>query len=251
MTLLGWSRAILLQVAHPLVAAGVAEHGTFRSSPVAPLTRLHHTVHAMLSLAFGDAVSRERTLDTIRAIHRRVHGVLRQPAGGFPAGTPYSAEDPALLLWVHATLLDSMLLAYDRVVAPLSTAERDAYCEEAAPIAVALGARDHEVPRTWAALGRYMDTMIASGTIAVGTEARELAHHVLAPRIFILVWPAARMNRLATIGFLPPAVRAQYGFRWSARQERRLERLLGVIRNVRRRLPDSLALWRQSRGSRS
>ena len=251
MTLLGWSRAILLQLAHPLVAAGVAEHGTFRSTPVAPVTRLHHTVRAMLSLAFGDAAARERTLDTIRAIHRRVHGVLPQSVGSFTTGTPYSAEDPALLLWVHATLLDSMLLAYDRMVSPLSIAERDAYCEEAAPIAVALGAHDHEVPRTWDALARYMETMITSGTIAVGAEARQLAEHVLAPKIFILVWPAARMNRLVTIGFLPPTVRALYGFRWSARDERRLERLLGVMRTVRRGIPDWAALWPQSRGFRS
>ena len=247
--MLGWSRAILLQLAHPLVAAGVAEHGTFRSTPVAPITRLHQTVRAMLSLAFGDAAARERTLDTIRAIHRRVHGVLSQPVGSFPAGTRYSAEDPALLLWVHATLLDSMLLAYDRVVSPLSTAERDAYCEEAAPIAVALGAHDNEVPRTSEALGRYMETMIGSGTVTVGSEARQLAQHVLAPNIFILVWPAARMNRLITIGFLPPPLRAEYGFAWSARDERRLARVLAGIRMARRGVPEWLALWPQARSS--
>jgi uncharacterized protein (DUF2236 family) len=247
LTLVGWSRAILLQLAHPLVAAGVAEHGTFRRTPVAPIARLHHTVRAMLSLTFGDAAARERTLDTIRAIHRRVHGVLPAAVGTFAAGTRYSAEDPALLLWVHATLLDSMLLAYERVVAPLSRAERDDYCEEAAPVALALGARDHEVPRTADALERYMDTMIASGTIAAGIQARQLARQVLAPRIFILVWPAARMNRLVTIGFLPPQVRAQYGYDWSARDERRLERLLRVVRNVRRRAPEWIALWPQAR----
>jgi uncharacterized protein (DUF2236 family) len=201
----------------------------------------------MLSLAFGDAAARERTLDSIRAIHRRVHGVLPHVVGRFPGGTPYSAEDPALLLWVHATLLESMLVAYDRVVDPLSTAERDAYCEEAAGIAVALGAREVEVPRTWESLGRYMDTMIGSGTIAVGQEARQLATHVLAPGIFILVWPAARVNRLVTIGLLPPLVRAQYGFTWSARDQRRLERVLGAIRSVRGAMPAQIALWRQAR----
>ena len=200
----------------------------------------------MLSLAFGDAAARERTLDIIRAIHRRVHGVLPHDVGRFPAGTRYSAEDPALLLWVHATLLDS-IVAYDRVVRPLSIAERDAYCEEAAPIAVALGAREAAIPRTWESLGCYMDAMIDSGTIAVGTEARQLARNVLAPKIFILVWPAARVNRLVTIGLLPPPVRAQYGFAWSARDERRLGRVLGAIRGVRRAMPAQIALWPQAR----
>ena len=249
LTLLGWSRAILLQLAHPLVAAGVAQHGTFRSTPLAPIVRLHHTVRAMLSLAFGDDAARERTLDIIRAIHRRVHGVLPHEVGSFAAGTPYSAEDPALLLWVHATLVDSMLLAYDRVVSPLSTAERDAYCTEAAAVAVALGARDDEVPRTWAALGGYMDTMIRSRTIAVGAEARQLADGVLTPAIFLVVWPAARVNRLVTVGLLPPSVRTQYGFTWSRRDERRLERVLRVISAVRRAVPAQIALWPDARRS--
>jgi uncharacterized protein (DUF2236 family) len=126
-------------------------------------------------------------------------------------------------------------------------AERDAYCEEAAAVAVALGAREAEVPRTWESLGRYMDAMIGSGTIAVGREARQLATHVLAPTIFILVWPAARVNRLVTIGLLPPPVRAQYGFPWSARDERRLQRVLDLIRTVRRGAPTWLALWPQAR----
>jgi uncharacterized protein (DUF2236 family) len=249
LTLLGWSRAILLQLAHPLVAAGVAEHGTFRSTALAPITRLHHTVRAMLTLAFGDPAARDRTLDVIRSIHRRVHGVLAQPVGRFGAGTPYSAEDPALLLWVHATLLDSMVLAYDHVVSPLSTSERDAYCEEAAPIAGALGARDDEVPRTWEALGRYIETMISSGTVTVGAEAKQLAQHVLAPKIFLLVWPAARVNRFVTIGLLPPPLRTQYGFAWSERDERRLERLLKMIRKARCGVPDWAALWPQARSS--
>src|SRR5688500_9884495 len=87
----GWSRAILLQLAHPLVAAGVAEHSTFRGGPLTAAVRLHHTVRAMLALTFGDEATREAALEGIRAIHRRVHGRLPVAAGRFPEGTPYSA----------------------------------------------------------------------------------------------------------------------------------------------------------------
>src|SRR6185436_12966432 len=66
-----------------------------------------HTVHAMLSLTFGDDVARQRTLDTIRGIHRRVNGVLPESTGCYPSGTRYSAEDPDLVLWVHETLIES------------------------------------------------------------------------------------------------------------------------------------------------
>src|SRR5687767_8941419 len=94
--LLGWSRAILMQLAHPLVAAGVLQHSTFKGGVVEAAARLHHTVSAMLSLTFADEARRTATLTQIRAIHRRVHGSLAAPAGPFPAGTRYSAEDPAL-----------------------------------------------------------------------------------------------------------------------------------------------------------
>ena len=245
--LLGWGRAILMQFAHPLLAAGVAEHSTFRGGPFAAAIRLHHTVRAMLSLTFGSAAAQQQTLDIIRAIHRRVNGQLPEAVGRFPAGTPYSAEDPALLLWVHATLLDSIPPLYDRLVAPLSAAERDAYCSEAASVAIELGARSDEVPRTWDALQRYLESTLASGSIVVGPAARALAEALLAPPLAFVVWPAARVNRLIAAGLLPAELRRQYGFAWDARAERRLERTLGAIRGVRRITPAALAQWPESR----
>ena len=123
--LLGWARAILLQLAHPLVAAGVADHSSFRDGPLASARRLHHTVRSMLALTFGDDAGRDLALDGIRTIHRRVNGTLRTAVGRFPQGTRYSAEDPDLVLWVHVTLLDSIPLVYERLIAPLTDAERD------------------------------------------------------------------------------------------------------------------------------
>jgi uncharacterized protein (DUF2236 family) len=243
--LLGWSRAILLQLAHPLVAAGVAEHSTFRGGPLAAARRLHHTVRAMLALTFGDVSARERALEDIRAIHRRVSGRLPTPVGRFAAGTRYSAEDPDLVLWVHATLLESIPLAYDMLVAPLASAERDAYCAEAAEIALALGAREPDVPRTWAVLGRYLDAMYASGAISVGPSAAELASAVLAPAP--VVAPLGWVNRLVTVGLLPPDIRRMYGFAWGPADERRLGRLVPVARAGRRLLPAAIAWWPEAR----
>jgi uncharacterized protein (DUF2236 family) len=92
--LLGWSRAILMQLAHPLVAAGVHDHSTFRHGPLTAATRLHETVKAMLALTFGDAQRSGAALDGIRAIHHRVHGALSHSIGPYLAGSRYSAEDP-------------------------------------------------------------------------------------------------------------------------------------------------------------
>lgn len=245
--LLGWARAILLQLAHPLVAAGVFDHSGFRGTPWAAASRLYHTVHAMLSLTFGDEAARARTLDTIRAIHRRVNGVLTETTGSYGAGTRYSAEDPSLVLWVHATLIESVILVYDALVAPLTTAERDAYCAEAFPIAVELAAREDDVPRTWTDLRAYLDRMYASNALAVGTQGRQLASAVLTPSGGWLVAPATWINRIVTIGLLPPQVREQYEMTWTPRDARVFTRLVSVLRASRRGLPAALAHWPAAR----
>ena len=245
--LLAWSRAILLQVAHPLVAAGVAEHSSFREGRFAAAVRLRHTVRAMLSLTFGTAEAREAALARITAIHRRVNGRLREAAGPFPAGTSYSAEDPALVRWVHLTLLESVPLVYDLLVAPLAAADRDAYCAEAAPVARALGATD--VPSSWRELRAGIEAMYDSGCVTVGRQGRELASAVLAPPFAPIVAPIAHVNRLFAIGFLPPGLRAQYGFAWRERDERALARWVRILRGTRRVTPDVLALWPEARAA--
>ena len=245
--MLGWSRAILLQLAHPLVAAGVAEHGSFRSGGITAITRLHHTVRAMLALTFGEAAARQAAIDGIRAIHRRVHGRLPAPAGIFPAGTAYSAEDPALVLWVHATLMESIPLVYDLVVSPFSPTDRDAYCEEAAPLAIELGARPEDVPRTWDATREYVRRMHASGAIAVSAQARELAAAVLSPPFGWLVGPLATANWLITVGLLPSALHTQYGLEWDERHEARLATTVRRLRALRRIMPRRVALWPEAR----
>lgn len=245
-SLLAWSRAILLQLAHPLVAAGVDDHSTFRAGRFMAALRLHHTVRAMLSLTFGNDAARDATIATINGIHRRVNGTLREKVGPFPAGTPYSAEDPALLLWVHATLLESIPLVYEQVVAPLSARERDVYCEEATWVPRALGAPEG-APRTWPELQEYLAQMHQSGVLVVSAQARQLARAVLAPPLATLAWPAAYLNRLVTVGLLPPPVRQQYGFSWSRADEIRMSRALAVLRRVRRLTPNALALWPEAR----
>ena len=248
--LLGWSRAILLQLAHPLVAAGIADHSGFRGGAIAAALRLRHTVRAMLNLAFGDRAAAEATIAGIRAIHRRVHGHLREPTGRFPAGHPYSAEDPALLLWVHATLIESVILVYEQLVGAVSDADRDQYCEDSAAVALALGAREGDVPRTWVALRHYMDGVHASGVLAVGTDARVLSRAILYPPISVITAPIAWINRSMALGLLPDAIRTQYGFTWSRRRDRRLMLVMRLVRLMRRALPFGWERWPEARGAR-
>ena len=149
--LIAWVRAILLQFAHPLIAAGVAQHSTFRGGPMAAWARLRHTLGAMLALTFGTDAERDAAVDGIRAIHRRVNGTLAHACGPFAAGSHYSAEDPALLTWVHATLIESTVLVYEQLIGPLSAAERDRYCDDAAELADVLRTAEADVVTGFAA----------------------------------------------------------------------------------------------------
>jgi uncharacterized protein (DUF2236 family) len=246
LVVLGWPRAILLQFAHPLVAAGVADHSSFRQGRVSAVMRLHYTIRAMLALGFGNEAERRGALEGIRTIHRRVNGTLREAAGIFPAGTRYSAEDPELVLWVHATLLETIPMMYELLVAPMSDADRDTYCVETAPVAVDLGARPETVPMTWGALHAYLDRMYASGAIAVGADARALAPHVLSP-LGLAAAPYEWFNRLLTVGLQPPQIREAYGYRWTEGDDRSLRRAAGLLRGARRLTPSLLALWPEAR----
>jgi uncharacterized protein (DUF2236 family) len=244
--LLGWSRAILMQLAHPLIAAGVGEHSSFKGTAAQAAVRAHQTVGAMLSLTFGNDERRENTLEHIRGIHRMVNGTLSETVGRFPAGTRYSAEDPELLLWVHATLLDSTVDVYQRLVAPISSADLDTYCQESLPTLLELGGDPATALNTWADVRAYMTQMEKSGVLAVSARTRALADSVIWPRG---IWPlvVGPLNREITVGLLSPALRAVYGYSWDAARETRFRRLLGLIRAVRRVTPRTVAEFRDAR----
>lgn len=251
LVVLGWPRAVLMQMAHPLIAAGVARHSGFRDGALAAVGRLRSTVGAMLRVTFGTEDEAARTVAHIRTIHRHVNGRLHEPVGRFPAGTRYSAEDPDLVLWVHATLLDSVMLFYDRVVTPLSEAERDTICGEATWLPVALGARPEEVPATASGLDGYLQDTCRGGTLAVGADARAIASAILRPPGGRLAGPLTWTHRLLTVGTLPDPVRELYGLRWTARDARRLAAVLRWLKRVRPVLPDVIALWPEARRARA
>jgi uncharacterized protein (DUF2236 family) len=197
----------------------------------------------MLALTFGNEARRDTTIARIRAIHQRVRGTLARPAGRYAAGTPYSADDPELLLWVHATLLESIVIVYGLLVRPLKTDALDRFCSESAPTLLALGGDPAAAPRTWRALQEYIERVHHTGALHVSQEGREIARAVLWPRVADVSLPGSSVNRLFTIGLLPADVRASYGLLWSSRQERQLRRAIRVLRLARRVTPAFVARW--------
>jgi len=186
--LVGWGRAILLQMAHPAIAAGLRDHSSFRSGALSRVRRMRSTVGAMLSITFGDTEDMIAAAARINAIHERVRG------------DDYSARDPELQRWVHATLVDSVPAVYERLVSPLSSAERDQYCLESAMMEPLLGIPAGSLPRDRAQLDAYMRNVFANGTLDVTDTSRALARAVLYPPGWAVAWPVFRALQLLTIG---------------------------------------------------
>ena len=237
--LAGGSCALLLQAAHPVVAAGVAEHSTYATDPFGRLLR---TLTSSFDVVFGTRTEAEATIRRVNAIHASVRGRLPDD------GTPYSALDPEALLWVHATLVDTALRVYGRFVRPLTPAEEQGYHEEAGEVAVRLGVVPDSLPPDIAALRAWMDEMIASGRVRVTPEARRIAATVLYPLAWVprLAWDAAHLISLAT---LRPEIRRQYGIAWSPARERGIERIAAASRRALPLVPSLMRHAPQARAA--
>ncbi len=234
----GWGRAIMLQLAHPAVAAGVHQHTSFRGSLWSGFKRLHSTVGAMLAITFGDTDQMIDAAAGINAIHDRVRGRIDD------SGTEsYSAHDPELQRWVHATLMESIPLIYGLLVRPLTRAERDRYCTESAIMEPLLGMPSGWLPRDSSSLDRYINDTLASGPLAVTDTSRKLARALLYPPYWRLAWPAFRPMQLLTIGTLPRSIREAYGFSWRDRDARALARWTRALRTILRVLPPFARSW--------
>jgi uncharacterized protein (DUF2236 family) len=220
---LGAGRALLLQLAHPFVAAAVAEHSPVLDDPVG---RFHRTFGTVFTLVFG-------TLDDAPFAARRLH---RLHAG--IAGASYRANDLAALLWVHATLTDSALVAHDLVLPPLSSAEREAYYADTRLFAGLFGIPEAAVPRDWTEFRRYMEAAQQSGGLAVGREARDIAEAILFGAGWRLRVPG--WYRALTAGLLPERLRADFGLPYGEAERRKAEHALAVIRRLYPRLPPGL-----------
>jgi uncharacterized protein (DUF2236 family) len=235
--LLGAGRALLLQLAHPLVAAGVAEHSRFARDPIG---RLLGTLGPMYTIVFGAPAATTAAAEGLRRVHRRVRGVLTEGVGPFPAGAVYDADDPELRLWVHATLIDSSLNVYTRFVRPLSAQAAAEYYVESCELARRLDVPPAVTPPTLDAFGAYMAAMLASGRIAVGATAREQARLVFHPPAAPALRAIAPALEFVTAGLLPPAVREMYGYAWSPGRERALRGAAALVRRMLPWLPAAL-----------
>jgi uncharacterized protein (DUF2236 family) len=219
--LAGGPRAILLQIAHPAVGRGVAEHSDFAARP---LDRLRTTLTYVYCVTFG-------TPEEIKAVAAQVTSAHRSVTG---AG--YRATDPELQLWVAATLYDTALLLYEELFGPLEPAQADRVYEQYAVLGTALQVPAGLWPADRSAFRDYWNQMI--DTLEVSEEARRVARELLAAEHAPLLLRAAMpFNRFLTAAWLPEPIRTQYGLHWDQGRQHRYDLLRTVAAPVYRLLP--------------
>lgn len=236
---LGAGRAALLQLAHPFVAFAIEQHSSTREDP---LGRFQRTFAQVFGMVFGDLDQAFRAARVVHAIHRRITGRVPEATGPFAAGTAYQANEPEALLWVHATLWDTSVRCYERVLRPLSDAEKERYWGETRRFASLFGIPDAILPPSWTAFQRYMDDMLASDLLTVAPCAAEMARFLFEPPAPGL-GPAMRWYARYTAWQLPE--RLAQGFlleRGGERGARRQGRDDALLRRLYPRLPRRIRL---------
>lgn len=213
--LLAAGRALLLQAANPLVAQGAIEHSTYKSDPYG---RLERTVRWVTVVCFGTAKEAERISGRVNGLHRPVAGSL--PAANATSrvagGTPYSASDPGLLRWVHASFVDTMLVAHDALIGGLSTEERDTFVHEWDAVGRLMGLSRSQTWRSAAALRRYVEKEVRRGQALPGAGSREVAETVLHPPVSSpMLRPGMDALAFISTGLLPSELRRGYGLLWT------------------------------------
>ncbi len=186
-TVVGGLRALLYQTLHPLAMAGVAQHSDYRHDPWG---RLHRTADFIAATTYGTSEEAERAVARVRGVHQRVSGVASD-------GRPYSASDPELLAFVHATEVDSFLAAYQRYAAGLTAEEADRYVAEMAFVARELDA--DPVPTTVSELR----DVLARYELRSTPEARDAVRFLMLPPMPLSVRPTYGLIAAAAVELLP------------------------------------------------
>ncbi|HRC62092.1 MAG TPA: oxygenase MpaB family protein [Dehalococcoidia bacterium] len=219
--LLGGGRALLMQIAHPLVARAVSEHSSYQHDRWGRLLR---TVRPMYAIIFGTADQAEAAATRVNRLHESVRG------------DGYRAMDPRLLAWVLATLIDTSLLTYERFVRSLAPAEVAAYYQDARAAGMLLGVPRNALPGDIAGFRRYVDDQVAS--IEVTDAARAIARDLFEP--LPGTGPAMVLMRQLTAALLPPRLREAYGLRSGPAQRAALEVTGAINRAASAVLPPRL-----------
>ncbi len=245
LVLAGGPAAILLQIAHPLVGAGVTEHSDFRNNAG---HRLVATLHATLAVTFGDQEQVRAATAAVGRRHNSVRGALSSATGSFPAGTTYDARDPRLGLWVYATLVRTALRVHERYGRVLNASEQEQYYQQSKGFARAFRVPEAHLPDTWEDFQAYWAATMTE--LAVTPAVVEVAHDLLDPRLRPPLPGAGPVLRAVTADLLPEQLRSAYGLQLNRRRAAQVRLLACATHAAWTRAPRRLREFPHVQGCR-
>ena len=203
------ARALLLQASHPVMFEGFFIKSEAKEAAHARLAR---TATIMNTIYFGRRDDADQMTERVREVHTRINGVLEEPAGKYPAGTPYAADDPQFLLWTLAALVDSADQFYRLYVEELTRDERDALWGDYRLVGKLFGLQEDEMPAPIEGFDAYMTEMVEGDQLCVTESAREESLAiVLNPPAPVYMRGLVEAVNFIIIGSLPAKIRRGYG----------------------------------------
>ena len=238
------ARALLLQAAHPQVAQGAIDHSAYADDPFGRLMRTYEWAG---TVAFGTTAEARAASAGVNRMHQRVVG--RMPAANrtrrVRAHSPYSAMDEDLLLWVHATFIDTLLVSHDQMVGGLTEVDRDRFVREWEVVARLLGVPQRLLWPDHAGLQKYLKRQLRRGPVKPGPGSRLVADTILKPPLPTpMMRPFMEMLTFSSIGFLPPELIRGFGIFWTPAHDAAHRGMRLMLRTGRRTMPRRLRIAR-------
>jgi uncharacterized protein (DUF2236 family) len=241
-------RALCIGALAPLNYVGTSEHS---QGKLTPFKRLVHTGIQFETIFFGTRAQADRVLAHVGRLHQTVNGVLPENAGVLPAGTPYSALDPELMLWTVAVMMDSAQYFYELFFRRLSDHERDALWQDYIRFAELFGMPREAAPPSYPAFRSWWEAKLASDEMFLTDEARYIGHatafEIPLPRSHQL---GKRVHDLIMLGSLPERVRELYGLRYTPAHATAVEAAVRFVRASLRVTPPAMRRGRNTRSFR-
>lgn len=228
-------RPLLLQIAHPHVAQGVADHSKYREEP---LSRGYRTFDAVYKITFGAVDTALDVARRVYRIHGYVRGTLDEDVSGY--AREYVGNEPHSLLWVHATLVDGALRAYEAMVKPLTPGEREAFYEDSKLFGYLFGVTEEVMPPTLEAFERWFAQQL-NGALVVTAAGRDVGRSLMYGAQPMLRLPVRVYNAIGAV-MLPSAIRTAFGMRWNLAEKVLGEAAIRSLGVAYPQLPDAVRL---------
>ncbi|MEM7699761.1 MAG: oxygenase MpaB family protein [Verrucomicrobiota bacterium] len=224
--------AAILQIAHPMIGRGVADHSDFRADSLGRLTR---TLRDVNSIAFGTYGEANEVRDRLRQVHRKVRGPT------------YNAFEPELMVWVLATLVYAAATAYERWIGPLTNERKQALLADFARFGNFFGLQEQFVPNSWSGFEQYYASMVHSGILGSDPISADLTRHLVHPRDSLLMRAFGAILDFLPVETLPPELLAPLGLRSTWRTRVSMAFFSQLIQRVFPLLPQRWRLYPESR----